>query len=86
LHLFPKFSVLLGRLGRQRSFLTVSLPGSPRVLRHPCRGDNSDVRHLSSEGSGDLSCSGFSLLFSCGKHMSTYLLYVYNVYACGRVF
>ena len=95
---FVNFSVLLGRLGRHRSFLTVSLPGSPRALPpsisfplgssvrsdgHPRGHGGSDVQHISPEGSSGLSCSGSGC---CGKHVSNYLLYVCNMSMCCRVF
>lgn len=97
-----EFSVLLGRLGQQRSFLTISLPGSPRALtrssgfslgssvssdHHLRRRGDTDVRHLSSEGSIQLSCTGFLLLCSCcGNHISNSLLHVCNMWVYGSVF
>jgi len=73
--------VLLGRLGRQQSYLTVSLPSSPRSLTPTkgfsqwpavrsghrrrwfdgCDAASAAIRHLSAEGSSDLSCSVFWL-------------------------
>jgi len=75
-----EFSVLLGSLGRQRSFLAVSLPGSPRALtpsssfslgssvrseHHPRGHGSSDVQHLSSEGSIGIDLSCSGLWLLC---------------------